>query len=79
MKEAGDKVNNEDKKAVEEKLEALKALKDSADLEAIKKAADELANVAQKVGAAMYQNRPEAEVKPEEAKAEPNPSENKEQ
>ena len=62
-------MNAEDKKVVEEKLEALKALKDSTDLEAIKKAADELATAAQKVGAAMYQNRPEAEVK-EEAKPE---------
>ncbi|MDD2785659.1 MAG: molecular chaperone DnaK [Patescibacteria group bacterium] len=55
LKEAGDKVNAEDKKATEEKLEALKKLKDSEDVEAIKKAADELATVAQKVGAAMYQ------------------------
>src|SRR6185369_4846385 len=43
MKEAEGKVNEEDKKAVEEKLAALKAIKDGEDLEAIKKAADELA------------------------------------
>jgi len=55
LKEAGDKAAEEDKKAVEVKLEALKALKDSEDVEALKKAADELAEVAQKVGAAMYQ------------------------
>jgi molecular chaperone DnaK len=71
MKEAGDKVSADDKKAVEEKLEALKKLKDSDDLEAIKKAADELAAAAQKVGAAMYQNRPEAEVKEEGKPEEP--------
>ncbi|MCC7523106.1 molecular chaperone DnaK [Candidatus Uhrbacteria bacterium] len=74
MKEAEGKVKDEDKKSVEEKLAALKALKDSEDLEAIKKAADELATEAQKVGAALYQTRPEAEVpasdKPEEPKAE---------
>jgi molecular chaperone DnaK len=58
LKDAGDKANADDKKAVEEKLEALKALKDSEDIEAIKKAADELATAAQKVGAAMYQNQP---------------------
>ncbi|MFA6503354.1 MAG: molecular chaperone DnaK [Patescibacteria group bacterium] len=57
LKEAGDKVNADDKKATEEKLEALKKLKDSEDIEAIKKAADELATVAQKVGAAMYQQQ----------------------
>lgn len=54
MKEAGDKVSPEDKKAVEEKLEILKKLKDGDDIEAIKKAADEVATAAQKIGAAMY-------------------------
>ncbi len=67
MKEAEGKVKEEDKKSVEDKLAALKALKDSEDLEAIKKAADELAVEAQKVGAALYQTRPEAEVPPQEA------------
>ncbi len=71
MKEAEGKVKEEDKKSVEEKLAALKALKDSEDLEAIKKAADELATEAQKVGAALYQTRPETEVPPTaEAKTE---------
>lgn len=55
LKEYGDKVSTDDKKAVEEKLEALKKVKDSDEEEAIKKAADELATVAQKIGAAMYQ------------------------
>jgi len=54
LKEAGDKVSTDDKKSVEEKLEALKKVKDGTDSEAIKKAADELATVAQKIGAAMY-------------------------
>ncbi|PIP60373.1 molecular chaperone DnaK [Candidatus Uhrbacteria bacterium CG22_combo_CG10-13_8_21_14_all_47_17] len=63
LKEAGDKVKEEDKKLVEEKMEALKAIKDSDDLEAIKKTADELATEAQKVGATLYQDRPESEVK----------------
>ncbi|KAA0207022.1 molecular chaperone DnaK [Candidatus Uhrbacteria bacterium] len=66
MKEAEGKVKEEDKKAVEEKLAALKAIKDGEDLEAIKKAADELATAAQTVGAALYQTRPEAEVPPQE-------------
>jgi molecular chaperone DnaK len=67
MKEAEGKVKEEDKKSVEDKLAALKALKDSEDLEAIKKAADELAVEAQKVGAALYQTRPETEVPTPEA------------
>jgi molecular chaperone DnaK len=57
LKDAGDKVKAEDKKAIEEKMEALKKVKDSEDKEAIKKAADELAQTAQKVGAAMYQQQ----------------------
>lgn len=58
LKEAEEKkvtIPDADKAAVTEKLEALKKIKDSADIDAIKKASDELANVAQKVGAAMYQ------------------------
>lgn len=55
LKEHGEKANADDKKDTEEKLEVLKKLKDSDDLEAIKKAADELATSAQKIGAAMYQ------------------------
>ncbi|MCR4256491.1 MAG: molecular chaperone DnaK [Candidatus Uhrbacteria bacterium] len=70
MKEAEGKVKEEDKKAVEEKLAALKAIKDGEDLEAIKKAADELATAAQTVGAALYQTRPETEVKQEEGNGE---------
>ena len=57
LKEAGEKVSASDKKDVEEKLEALKKIKDGDDLEAIKRAADELATVAQKVGAAMYEKQ----------------------
>ncbi|MCK9361598.1 molecular chaperone DnaK [Patescibacteria group bacterium] len=71
MKEAEGKVKEEDKKSVEDKLAALKAVKDGEDLEVIKKAADELATEAQKVGAALYQTRPEAEVPPQEAEAKP--------
>ena len=78
LKENVEKVKAEDKAAVEAKMEALKAVKDGEDIEAIKKAADELATEAQKVGAALYQTRPETEAtaapseepKPEEPKAE---------
>ncbi len=60
VKEAGDKASADDKKVVEEKLEALKKVKDGDDLEAIKKASDELADAAQKIGAAMYQQSGDA-------------------
>jgi molecular chaperone DnaK len=50
-----DKVSEEDKKILEEKMEAVKKVKDSEDLEAIKAAGDELSKEAQRVGGAMYQ------------------------
>lgn len=55
LKEAGDKVTAEERKEVEDKIVALKAVKDGDDHEAIKRAADELSSAAQKVGAKMYQ------------------------
>jgi len=55
MKEQADKMKDKDKKTIEEKLEALKKVKDSDDIEAIKKATDELGEVAQKIGQEMYQ------------------------
>ncbi len=65
MKEAGEKVSADDKKNVEEKIVALKAVKDGTDVEAIKKAADELSEHAQKVGAALYQQQGAAAGQPE--------------
>ena len=63
LKEAGDKVKPEDRKEVDEKLEALKKIKDSAKVEELKKAIDELSQIIQKIGAQLYQ-------KVEEEKAE---------
>ena len=69
MKEAGDKAAADDKKVVEEKLEALKKIKDGEDLEAIKKASDELADAAQKIGAAMYEKSGDASAAAPNAEA----------
>jgi len=55
LKDAGDKIPADERKEVEDKLEALKKVKDGDDHAAIKKAADELTTVAQKVGTKMYQ------------------------
>lgn len=55
LSEAGDKVSDEDKKVVEDKLAALKEAMKTDDLERIKQSADELARSAQKIGAAMYE------------------------
>ena len=49
-----DKIKPEDKKTIEEKINALKKVKDSADIEMIKKASQELSNEIQKIGEALY-------------------------
>jgi molecular chaperone DnaK len=58
LKDAADKAKPEDKAEVEAKVEALKAVKDKDDVEAIKKALEELSAAIQKVGAAMYAQQP---------------------
>lgn len=55
LKDAGDKVKEEDKKQVEEKIEALKKVKESDTIEDIKKATEDLSQTIQKVGASLYQ------------------------
>ena len=61
IKEAGDKIKLEDKKQIEEKLEALKKVKDSDDTEEIKKASEELSQETQKIGTQMYQQAQQAQ------------------
>ena len=62
LKEAGDKIKSEDKKEIEEKIAALKKVKDGDNLEEIKKASEELNQAIQKVGAAMYQTAQKAQA-----------------
>lgn len=62
LKENEAKIKPEDKTAIEAKMTALKEVKDGEDLEAIKKAADELATEAQKTGASLYQTVTEKEA-----------------
>ena len=57
LKESGDKMREEDKKELEAKLEELKKIKDSNNIDDIKKKMEELNGVAQKIGAAMYQSQ----------------------
>jgi molecular chaperone DnaK len=54
LKEAGDKVTADEKKPVEEKIEALKKVKDGDDTDAIKKASEELSHAAQAIGEKLY-------------------------
>jgi molecular chaperone DnaK len=57
LRDAGDKVPEDIKKAVTEKVEAVKSVKDSADSEAIKKVLQELSTELQKIGQAMYKDQ----------------------
>jgi len=71
IKESGDKMKTEDKTELETKLEELKKAKEKNELEEIKKAMEAVNNVAQKIGASMYQ-QPEADKKNEQAKTDNN-------
>jgi len=55
LKDSADKIKAEDKTELETKLAELKTAKDAGDLEALKKKLEETNEVAQKIGAAMYQ------------------------
>ena len=54
IRDAGDKVSADIKKEVEEKIEALKKVKDSDNIEEIKNKTQDLSQAIQKVGAQMY-------------------------
>jgi len=70
VKDAGDKVSEDIKKGVEEKITALKGVKDGDDMEVIKKATEELSAEMSKIGEAMAKATPETKdgEKADEAK-----------
>ncbi|MDR3559616.1 MAG: molecular chaperone DnaK [Candidatus Pacebacteria bacterium] len=61
MREAGDKITADEKKPVEVAIENLKKVKDGDDLEAIKKATEEMSTAAQKIGEKLYKAASEAQ------------------
>ncbi|MEI8104161.1 MAG: molecular chaperone DnaK, partial [Candidatus Moraniibacteriota bacterium] len=67
MKDAGDKLTEDEKKPVQEKLDELNKVKNGDDLEAIKKATEMLSASAQGIGEKLYKAAQEAEA----AKAKP--------
>jgi len=71
IKDAGDKAPDEIKKKIEEKISNLKSVKDNNDLEAIKKATDELSTTIQELGKDLYKEEkpPEAEKKEDDQSA----------
>jgi len=70
LKDAGDKIPAEVKTGVLEKIESLKKTKEGTDVEAIKKAAEELSTEMQKIGEAMAKTQPEEGAKTDDGKAE---------
>jgi molecular chaperone DnaK len=73
LREAGDKVSAEAKKEIEEKVESLKKVKDSDNIEDIKAKTSELSQAIQKVGAELYKQA--GEQKPPEEGQGPKPEE----
>jgi len=68
LRDAGDKITADERKPIEEKIEALKKVKDSDDVEAIKKATQEMSEAAQKIGEKLYKAAAEAQKKDEPPK-----------
>jgi molecular chaperone DnaK len=68
VKDAEGKISDDIKKGVEEKIEGLRKVKDSDDMEAIKKASEELGTEMQKIGTAMAEANKSAEGQSAEGK-----------
>ena len=67
LEELKEKIEADDKAKVDAKLDALKAIKDSDDIEAIKKAIDELQQEFYAISAKLYEQNPEAAAEGQEA------------
>jgi len=81
LKDAGDKVKEEDKKSIEEKISAVKEALKGDDQDKIKSSTEELSTEIQKIGQAMYQspeNQENKENKDSQDKTEEKTEENKE-
>jgi molecular chaperone DnaK len=66
LRESGDKVSADSKKEIEEKVEALKKVKEGDNIDEIKKKSAELSQAVQKIGAELYKAAQEKEKKPED-------------
>ncbi len=78
LREAGDKVSPDVKKEIEEKVEALKKVKDTDNIEEIKSKTSELSQTIQKVGAELYKTAQEKEKPQDEEGKGPEEGEYKE-
>ncbi|MFA5946700.1 MAG: molecular chaperone DnaK [Patescibacteria group bacterium] len=59
-----DKMSDDEKKDLQTKIDAVKAVKDGEDVEKMKSTAEELSKAAQTIGAKMYQQNPTPETAP---------------
>ena len=72
IKEPGDKIDEADKKKIEEDIEALKKVKDGEDFEVIKSKTEELVQSSLKLGEAIYKQNPQGETpQPDPSGSEP--------
>ncbi len=68
LREHGDKVDSKAKQEIEQKIEALKKVKDGNNFEEIKKASDQLSQAIQKIGSDLYKAQQEAQKQEEKYK-----------
>jgi molecular chaperone DnaK len=76
IKDAEGKIKSEDKTEVEEKIKALKEIKDKDDKDALKRATEDLSKVIQRIGTELYKQAG-AEKKAESTSEQPKEDENK--
>ena len=77
LREAGDKVSADTKKEIEEKINNLKKVKDSDNIDDIKSKTSELSQVIQKIGAELYKQN-QNQQKPKEGGSQPEEGQYKE-
>jgi molecular chaperone DnaK len=69
MRDAGDKMSAQTKQGINEKIDALKKVKDGDNMEELKRGSDALSQTLSQAGAQMYQqSQPKTEDKPQEGK-----------
>lgn len=59
IKDVGDKVSDDEKKTIQDKIDTLKKIKDTGEVDALKKATEELSGAAQKMGEILYKQAQE--------------------
>ncbi len=71
LRDAGDKVPAEVRTEIEAKIVAVRGVKDGTDIDAIRRASEDLSLSLQKIGEAMYKDNPAAEQQPQPEENQP--------